>query len=732
VRAPRTVGYTESVSHRSPLGAAVVLSLALAPAAAFGGDAQSRLAYPPARKAAVVDDYNGVKVADPYRWLENADDPETVAWVDRQNALTRSLLDRPERETIKKRLTELFNYPRLSVPTRRGDRYFYSRNTGLQNQSVLFVREGNAPERVLLDPNTLSPDGTVALHSTMTTRDGSLLAYTLSRSGSDREEIYVRDVATGKDLPDKLLWAKFTSLTWTPDKSGLYYQRFPIPGSVPPSDVNYFGKVYFHRLGEPQEMDTLILERPAEREVTLGTDITRDGRFLVITAFKGSTDKTEIYVLDRNAAGGAPALLPFTRGFGDAWKFAGEDGGRFFFQTDRDAPLNRVIAVPAGQGDATPVEVVPQGTDKLAFAALVGHRLVLDRLKNASDRLYIHGLDGRLEGEVALPTLGSIVELTGEPDDEEMFLGFASFTFPATPYRYSFKEGTLVEFEKIKGTVDSAAYEVEQVWAPSKDGTRVSMFLVHKRGLPRDGQRPTLLTGYGGFNIDMTPSYSSARFVWLERGGIVAVANLRGGGEYGEAWHQAGILEKKQNVFDDFIGAAEWLIRSGYTSRERLAVQGASNGGLLVGAVMAQRPDLVGAVVCQVPVADMLRYHLFTVGRYWIPEYGSAEDPAQFPFLYRYSPYHNVKDGIAYPATLVTTADTDDRVAPGLAKKFAARLQEAAAGPKPILIRVETKAGHGAGKPISKQIDEQADIYTFLFWQLGVTPERTRNGNPLD
>jgi prolyl oligopeptidase len=700
------------------MGATVVLLVAVAPATTSGADARSRLAYPPARKAPVVDDYHGVKVADPYRWLENADDPETVAWVDKQNALTRSLLDRPDREAVKRRLTELFNYPRLSTPTRRGDRYFYSRNTGLQNQSVLFVREGARPERVLLDPNALSPDGTVALHSTMTTRDGSLLAYTLSRSGSDREEIYVKDVATGKDLPEKLLWAKFTNLTWAPDKRGLYYQRFPVPGTVPAGDENYFGKIYFHRLGDAQEKDTLVLERP-ERDVTLWTDITPDGRYLILTATKGSTPKTEVYVLDRQAAGSAPVLLPFTRGFGDAWSFVGEDGGRFFFQTDKDAPLNRVVAVPAGMAPADPVEVVPQGADKLSFTKLVAHRLVLGRLKNASDRLFVHGLDGRLEGEIALPTLGSIGDLTGEPDDLDMYLGFTSFTFPLTPYRYSFKDRSLAEFEKVKGTVDSTAYQVEQVFVPSKDGTKVSMFLVHKRDLRRDGQRPTLLTGYGGFNVDITPSYSSARFVWLERGGVLAIPNLRGGGEYGEAWHKAGMLEKKQNVFDDFIAAAEWLVKNGYTRRERLAVQGASNGGLLVGAVMVQRPDLVGAVVCQVPVADMLRYHLFTVGRFWIPEYGSAEDPAQFPFLYRYSPYHNVKDGTAYPPTLVTTADTDDRVAPGLAKKFAARLQEATRGDAPILIRIETKAGHGAGKPVSKQIDEQADIYTFLFWQLG-------------
>ena len=706
---------------------AAAAAIALMPLALVAANVDSRLAYPPARKAAVVDDYNGVKVQDPYRWLENADDPETAAWVEKENALTRSLLDRPEREAIKQRLTELFNYPRLSVPTRRGQRYFYSRNTGLQNQSVLFVREGDGPERVLIDPNTLSADGTVALNSTMTTRDGSLLAYTLSRSGSDREEIYVRDVATGKDLDDKLLWAKFTSLTWTPDKTGLYYQRFPVPGTVPAGDENYFGKVYFHRLGDPQDKDALVFGHP-DKDVTFATDITRDGRYLVLTAFKGASPKTEIYVLDRMGASGEPHLLAFTKGFADAWGFIGEDGGRFYFQTDKDAPLNRVVSVPAGVMSQAPVEVVAQGRDKLSYSAIVNHRLVLGRLKNASDRLFVHGLDGRLEKEITLPTLGSVGAWSGEADDEELFLGFTSFTFPSTPYRYSFKDAALAEFEKIKGTVDAAAYEVEQVWAPSKDGTKVSMFLVHKKGLARDGQRPTLLTGYGGFNIDMTPSYSSARFVWLERGGLLAVVNLRGGGEYGEAWHQAGMLEKKQNVFDDFIGAAEWLVKSGWTRSERLAIQGASNGGLLVGAAIVQRPELFGAAICQVPVADMLRYHLFTVGRYWIPEYGSAENPAQFPFLYKYSPYHNVKDGTRYPATLVTTADTDDRVAPGLAKKFAARLQEATAGDKPVLIRIETKAGHGAGKPISKQIDEQADIYTFLLWQLGAEREGTAKG----
>ncbi len=705
----------------SPAVGFVVAALAGPALAAMVTEQQpgtARLPYPKARKADVVDTYHGVKVADPYRWLENADDPETVAWVDTQNKLTRSMLDRPQRAGLRSRLQELYDYPRLSAPERQGKRLFYSRNTGLQNQAVLFVKE-DGPERVLLDPNTLSADGTVALIGFNATQDGSLLGYTLSRSGSDRQEILVRDVATGHDLPDRLQ-AKFTAITWTPDNKGFYYTRFPQPGTVPPGDENYFGKVYLHRLGEPQEKDVLVFERPDRKDVVPSAQLTLDGRWLVLTTSMGASDKSEVHVLDRTARDAKPVLLPFTKAFEDAWGFVGESGGRFFFITDEGAPLYKLVAVDYGKGSLEPVVVVPEEKDKLSAAALVDGKLVVMRMHDANDRLLVHGPDGKLINEVQLPTLGSIVALNGEADDKELYLGFTSFTFPTTPYRYDFGTRTLEALEKTPARVDPSGYEVRQVWYPSKDGTRIPMFLVQKKGLPKDGQRPTLLYGYGGFNISMNPAYSPSRFVWLDKGGILAVANLRGGGEFGEQWHQAGMLEKKQNVFDDFISAAEFLVKDGYTRPDRLAIQGGSNGGLLVGAAITQRPELFGAAVCQVPVADMLRYHLFTVGRFWIPEYGSADDPAQFKFLYAYSPLHQVKDGVAYPATLVTTADTDDRVAPGMAKKFAARLQEATSGSHPILIRVETKAGHGGGKPISKQIDEAADIYTFLMWQLGL------------
>ena len=699
----------------------VAVALGLVAFLPDGATGAEPMKYPPARKADVVDDYQGTKVADPYRWLENADDPETAAWVEAENKLTASLLGGPLHEALKKRLQELFDYPRVSVPERHAGRYFYLRNTGLQDQSVLFVREGlTGLERVLLDPNTLSPDGTVALTATSVTRDGALMAYTLSKSGSDRQEIFVRDVATGADRPDHLSWAKFTSLAWTPNKKGFFYSRFPRPGTVPPGDEHYYCKVYYHRLGEPQDEDALAYERPEEKELFFASSVTRDGRFLVVTAFRGSSDKSEVLVRDLKTPG-APMRPVFT-GFADFWSFVDEVDGRFYFQTDQDAPLGRVVAVDLVRGQIRLVQVLPQGKDKLEAAAIVDRKLVALRLRNANSRVEVHALDGRPLGAVELPTLGTVAGLTGEPDQDEMFLGFTSFTYPATPFRYDFRTGVLAPFEKTPSTVDSAAYEVEQVFYPSKDGTKVPMFLVRRKGLPKDGKRPTLLYGYGGFNINQTPAFSPAAFAWLDRGGLLAGANLRGGGEYGEDWHRAGMLEKKQNVFDDFIAAAEWLVTTGWTRREKLAIKGGSNGGLLVGAVMTQRPELFGAVVCQVPVADMLRYHRFTVGRFWIPEYGSADDPKMFPVLYRYSPLHNVKDGVAYPPTLVTTADTDDRVAPGMAKKFAARLQAATDGHRPVLIRVETRAGHGAGKPVSKQIEEQADVYRFLFNALGEDP----------
>jgi prolyl oligopeptidase len=667
----------------------------------------------------VVDDYHGTRVADPYRWLEEADSPETVRWVTEENALVREYVDGPARDAIRRRLAELYDYPRLSVPELRGGRYFYFRNTGLQDQSVLFVRE-DGRERVLLDPNTLSEDGTVALTLAAPTRDGRLLAYAISRSGSDRQEILVRDVETGRDLPDRVLWAKFTGISWTPRNEGFYYTRFPEPGTVPAGDESYFGKAFYHRLGRPQEEDALVYERPEDKELFPSAAVTRDGRWLVLSTAKGASGKAEIRVRDLRAPEAADKAL-FT-GFEHDVSFVEEVDGRFFFRTDEKAPRGRVVAVDVAKG-GVPVEIVGEGKDKLEAVAIVHNMLVAHRLRDASSRLELHDLEGRLIREIPLPGLGTIAGITGEPDDDEAFLAFTSFTEPSTPYRWDFAAQALTRFEESRAQGDAPRYEARQVFFASKDGTRIPMFLVHRRGLEPDGRRPTLLYGYGGFNISLTPSFSPALRVWLERDGVFAVASLRGGGEYGEAWHEAGMLDRKQNVFDDFVAAAEWLVSEGWTTPAKLAIQGGSNGGLLVGAAMTQRPNLFGAVVCQVPVADMLRYHRFTVGRFWIPEYGSAEDAEQFGILYRYSPLHNVRDGVDYPATLVMTADTDDRVDPGMAKKFAARLQAVTDGRRrPALIRVETKAGHGLGKPVGKQIDEQADVYRFLLRALGEEP----------
>jgi prolyl oligopeptidase len=661
----------------------------------------------------VVDDYHGTLVPDPYRWLEDATDPETVRFVEEQNRLTALCLGGTLRDDLVRRLSWHFDYPRLFVPERRGGRYFYLRNTGLQNQDVLFVREGlGGPERVLLDPNALSEDGTVALTSAASSRDGRLLAHTLSRSGSDRQEIRVRDVDTGLDLPDRLLWAKFTSLAWTHDGRGFYYLRFPEPGTVPAGEENYSPRLHYHRLGQPQELDALVHERPDDPRLVFAARLTHDDRWLVITDYAGASERSEIRLLDRREAGAHPRLLPATLGLLHSWTFVGDATGRLFFLTDHEAPLGRIVAFTEGEWDRPPSEVLREGPHRLSRALVAGGRMVTVTMVHATDRVAIHGLDGVREGELPLPGLGSVGALTGEPDQREMFLGFASFTEPDTPLRYDFDTRALAPFETRPAA--AASVEVRQVFCTSRDGTRVPLFLVHRKDLPRDGARPTLLYGYGGFDISLTPAFNPARRPWLEEGGILAVANLRGGGEYGEAWHQAGMRERKQNVFDDFLAAAEWLLASGYTRRERLAIQGGSNGGLLVAAAMVQRPELFGAVVCQVPVADMLRYHRFTVGRYWIPEYGCADEAHDFPFLFRYSPLHNVEDGGRYPAVLIATADTDDRVDPGMARKLAARLQAAADPQRPVLLRVETKAGHGMGKPLAKTIEEWADIYSFL------------------
>ncbi len=680
----------------------------------------SPYAYPPAHEADVVDDYHGVKVADPYRWLETADAPDTLAWVDAENALTRAYVDGPAREALKTRLTALFDYPRATAPVARHGRYLFSRNSGLQNQAVLYVQDGlgGAP-RPLVDPNTLSPDGTTALTALAVDDAGTQVAYGLSERGSDRQDILVREIATGTDRPDRLRWAKFASIAWRKDGSGFFYNRFPEPGTVPAGEENYRNRVYFHRLGDDQAQDPMVYARLDDREIVFQPSVSDDRRWLVIAGFKGASDRSEIVLLDLQTPGALPEKV--FSGFTAAYQFIAADGGRLYFQTDEAAPRGRVIAVDPGDLSKAPAEIVPETPDKLAFAEIIAHRLVVGYLHDASSQITLYTLTGTPAGQVVLPAIGTVAELTGRPDDREMFLTFTSFTYPPAVYRYDFEKKALTPFGAPGQTrVDPSAYETQQVWYLSKDGTQVSMFIVYRKGLARDGARPVLLSGYGGFNISLTPAFDPANFVWLDRGGVLAVANLRGGGEYGEAWHEAGMLDRKQNVFDDFIAAAEWLVANQYTSPGKLAIEGGSNGGLLVGAALVQRPDLFGAVVCRVPVADMLRYHLFTVGRFWIPEYGSSENPDQFAYLYKYSPLHNVKDGVAYPATLVMTADTDDRVFPGMAKKFAARLQAATRGQAPILIRVEIKAGHGAGKPVSKMIDEDADIFSFLFKALNI------------
>ena len=691
-----------------------------------GAAGVKRPVYPPAHKSDVAETYHGLVVADPYRWLEDPDSAATTAWVEAQNALTRSILDGPVRDALVAKLTRLYDYPRTGVPFRRGDRYFFSHNSGLQDQPILYVQERlRGAARVLLDPNAMQADGPVALTAIAPNEDGSLLAYGISESGSDRQDVFIRDVATGEDRGDRLRWVKFVSIAWTRAGDGFYYTRFPEPGSVAAGDENYFNQVFHHRLGDPQERDALIFEKPLERETVFGVEVSDDDRWLVITAFHGSSDKSEVYLLDRRAAGAQP--VPLFTGYASAYAFIDGADGRLLFRTDDQAPLGRIISVDP-ESDAAPVEVVAESSeDKLSAVALVHATIVTSYLHNASDRIRLFDLAGNAVGNVDLPAIGSLTGLSGRPQDDELFIGFASFTYPPASFRYSFSTGVLEPSPvglpaaaAARAAIRPDEYETTQVWYPSKDGTRVSMFLVHRKGLVMDGQRPALLTGYGGFNISLTPTFDPANFALLDQGGIIAVANLRGGGEYGEAWHEAGMFERKQNVFDDFIAAVEWLADSGYSNRKKIAIEGGSNGGLLTGAVMVQRPDLTGAVLCRVPVADMLRYHLFTVGRFWISEYGSADDPAQFKYLHEYSPLHNVRDGVAYPPMLITTADTDDRVSPGMAKKFAARLQEATSGAAPILIRVETRAGHGAGKPVSKMIEEDADIFAFVFRYLGV------------
>ena len=667
------------------------------------------------RRDNVVEDYHGTSVTDPYRWLENARSEETRAWAQAQNALTRQYLDAIDgREKLQQRFTDLWNYPKYSVIHKEGDCYFFSKNSGLQNQSVLYMEETLAgPPSLVLDPNTLSADGTVALTNQSFSKDGSLFAYGTSSGGSDWQEIRIRRVDSATDYDEVIHWSKFTTIAWQRDNQGFYYTRFPEPGSVPVEDQANFNRVYWHRVGTPQSQDQLVFERPDAKELGFFPTMSHDGQYLLLGVWHGTDPKNCIYYRKEGSD------QPFVRLLDKAdahYDFIDNDDTIFYFHTTLDAPHGRIIAIDIAHPEPANWRVlVPEQEDVIALVERVNHQFVVQYMHDASHRLRLYNTDGSFAREIELPAPGSIMEMSGKPDDTELFINFTSYLYPPSIYRYDFSSGTLslLHGSEVKFNVDN--YQTTQVFYTSKDGTRVPMFLTHRKDLPLDGNNPTLLYGYGGFNISLTPSFSIPPLLWIENGGIYAVANLRGGNEYGEEWHQAGMLEKKQNVFDDFIAAAEWLIANKYTNKARLAINGRSNGGLLVAACMIQRPDLYGAVVCGVPVIDMLRYHRFTVGRYWIPEYGDAEhDPEHFKFLYAYSPLHNVKEGVEYPPTLILTADTDDRVVPAHSMKFAATLQGAQKGPHSILLWVEMKAGHGLGKPTSKMIEEESDVLAFL------------------
>jgi prolyl oligopeptidase len=675
-----------------------------------------------ARRDDVIEDYHGTMVADPYRWLENPTSAGTLNWVEAQNAATWQYISAiPARKKIQERMTALWDYPKYSVPVKRGDRYFFHKNTGLQNQSVLYMQHTLQGEAVVvIDPNTLSEDGTTALTNQALSKDGELLAYGISSGGSDWQEIKIRQVDNGTDYPEVIRWCKFSSIAWHHDNQGFFYNRLPEPGTVPEEDQSNYSRVYWHTLDTPQSGDQLIYERPEAKELSFSPIITDDGSYLVLHVWHGTEPENRLYYRDVDSDG------PFVRLLDEAdaaYNLIGNNGSIFYIQTNLDAPRSRIIAIDLEHPErANWQELIPQQDDVMDFVIMVNNQFVVTYMHDAHHEMKIYTLDGSFVRDITLPTFGSIVEISGKPQHTEMFISFTSFLYPPTVFRYDFLSGTLSLLYGVSIDFDAASYETTQVFYASRDGTRVPMFLTHKKGLKLDGNNPVLLYGYGGFDVSLTPSFTVPTLVWLENGGVYAVANLRGGGEYGEEWHRAGTLENKQHVFDDFIAAAEWLIANKYTSASRLAIQGASNGGLLVAACMLQRPDLFGAVICQVPVIDMLRYHKFTVGRYWISDYGNAEtNPDHFKFLYAYSPLHNVKTGVVYPATLILAADTDDRVVPAHAKKFAATLQVANGGNNPILLRIEMKAGHGLGKPTAKVIEERSDILVFLFDRFGMT-----------
>ncbi|MBE9037233.1 prolyl oligopeptidase family serine peptidase [aff. Roholtiella sp. LEGE 12411] len=691
---------------------------------------KKRLTYPSSHKSNQADNYHGTLVADPYRWLEDPDSEETKTWIEAENKVTFAYLSEiPAREKIKQRLTKLWDYEKYGIPFKEGEslqdgsteRYFYFKNDGLQNQSVLYtLKTLDAQPRVLLDPNKLSEDGTVALAGLSISEDGKLLAYGLSASGSDWQEWKVRDVETGEDLQDQLNWIKFSGASWTHDHKGFFYSRYDEPNKKTKlEDVNYYQKLYYHRLGTDQSEDLLIYHRPDQKEWGFSGDVTEDGRYLIISVWLGTDPKNLFFYKDLTNPNAE--VIELVNQFEANYSFIDNDDSVFYFRTDLDAPRGRVIAIdPKNPASENWREIIPQSAETLESVGILNNQFVADYLQDAYTQIKIFDLKGAFIREVELPGIGSAGGFGGKRNDTETFYSFTSFTRPGTIYRYNMVTGKSEVFRQPKVDFNPDNYETKQIFYHSKDGTPVPMFITHKKGIQLNENNPTYLYAYGGFNASMTPSFSVSLLVWLEMGGVYAMPNIRGGGEYGEEWHQAGMKEKKQNVFDDFIAAAEWLIANKYTKPAKLAIAGGSNGGLLVGACMTQRPDLFGAALPAVGVMDMLRFHKFTIGWAWTSEYGSPDNPEEFKALYAYSPLHNLKPDTAYPATLITTADHDDRVVPAHSFKFAAALQAAQAGDAPTLIRIETKAGHGAGKPTAKIIEEASDKWAFVMRTLDV------------
>lgn len=673
-----------------------------------------KVTYPDTKKVDQNDDYHGTSIADPFRWLENDTAQDVAAWVQAQNKTTFGYLEQiPFRKQIQDRITELINYPRLSSPFRAGDYYFFYKNDGLQNQAVIYVQKGltGKPE-VFIDPNKLSAEGTVAISLMGISGDDKYVAYSRSEAGSDWQEIHVMEIATKRELPDVLKWVKFSGAAWK--DNGFYYSRYPEPAKgTELSGDNRFHSVYYHRLGDDQSKDQLVHRDDKNPNMYHSASVTEDEKYLILYAQPG-TDGFATYYKDLSKGG---PFIELFKGYANKTSIVHNIGDRMLALTDIGAPKYKLIAVDLkNPAQSNWKDIIPESNDLLQGVSTGGGFLFANYLKNATDRYFRYNYDGSGKQEIQLPGLGSAGGFGGKEDEDVLFYTFNSFVYPATIFKYDIKTGKSEPFFESELKFNPEDYVEKQVFYTSKDGTQVSMFVVHRKDLKLNGSNPTYLYGYGGFNVNMTPGFSASRLVLLENGGVYAMPNLRGGGEYGEEWHRAGMLLNKQNVFDDFIAAGEYLIKEGYTNKDKLAISGGSNGGLLVGACMTQRPDLFAVAFPAVGVMDMLRYHKFTVGKGWIPEYGSSDEPEHFANLIKYSPLHNLKPGVSYPATMVTTADHDDRVVPAHSFKFAAQLQQSHQGDNPVLIRIETNAGHGAGKPISKVIEEQADIWSFFFY----------------